>query len=92
MMMKLIPYLSAALILLIGQTGVSGQAKAACLSPAESRQVIKSGGAMPFSVALRRAGIEGKVVRVALCMPGPVYQVSVLGRDGNLRSVTIPAK
>jgi hypothetical protein len=66
---------------------------AACLSAAESRQVVASGQAMPLSQALSRAGITGKPVNVALCTGGRgyVYQVTVREPNGNLRTVTIPA-
>jgi hypothetical protein len=69
-------------------------AAAACLSPAESRQVVASGQAMPLSQALSRAGITGTPVNVALCEAGRgyVYQVTVRDRTGNLAKVTIPAR
>lgn len=69
------------------------EAAAACLSAAQSRQVVASGQAMPLSQALARAGIGGTPVNVALCEAGRgyVYQVSVREPNGTLRTVTIPA-
>jgi uncharacterized membrane protein YkoI len=68
-------------------------AATACLSPEQSRQVVASGEAMTLSQALRRAGVSGTPVNVALCPGGGgyVYQVSVREPDGTLRTVTIPA-
>lgn len=67
-------------------------AGAACLSAAESRQVVASGQAVPLSRALARAGITGKPVNVALCTGGGgyVYEVSIR-ENGSLRTVVIPA-
>ena len=67
-------------------------AQAACLSAAESRQVVASGQAMPLSQALARAGVSGTPVNVALCTGGGgyVYEVSIR-ENGSLRKVVIPA-
>jgi uncharacterized membrane protein YkoI len=69
-------------------------AAAACLSAAESRQVVASGQAMPLSQALARAGITGKPVNVALCGGNGgrwVYEVTVRERDGSLQTHRISA-
>ncbi len=69
-------------------------ASAVCLSQAESYEFVKSGRVLPLSKAIRRAGIKGKVVKVALCKTPdtpPRYRLSVIGRGGNLRQVVIPA-
>lgn len=73
---------------------VADPAYAACLSDGESRQVVASGQAVPLSTALRRAGVQGEVVRVALCQQGGgyVYQLSILQSGGRLQSLTIPAR
>jgi len=69
-------------------------AHAACVSQQEARQFVKSGQAIPLSQALQRAGISGKVVRVALCKTRgnpPFYRLAVLGPGGYLNKVVIPA-
>ncbi len=68
-------------------------ALAQCASPAEARRAVAAGKAVPLSVALRRAGISGQVVRVDLCRDGrrSVYRMRVLDRKGRLRQMVIPA-
>ena len=68
-------------------------ALAQCASPAEARRAVAAGKAAPLSVALRRAGVSGQVVRVALCRNGrrSVYRIGVLDRKGRLRQMVIPA-
>jgi len=70
---------------------VSADAK--CVSAAQARRAIAAGKAVPLSVALRRAGISGQVVRVALCRNGggAVYRIGVLDKKGRLRQAVIPA-
>ncbi|SCZ24334.1 PepSY domain-containing protein [Afifella marina] len=91
-MMMLRRFLSLSVLLL--SLLVAGEAAAACLGPGEARQVVASGQAVPLSQALRRAGISGEVVDVKLCEAGGgyVYQASVLGPDGRLQRVNIPAR
>ena len=64
-----------------------------CASPAEARRAVAAGQAVPLSVALQQAGISGQVVRVALCRKGrrAFYRLSVLGANGRLRQMVIPA-
>ena len=64
-----------------------------CASPAEARRAVAAGKAVPLSVALRRAGISGQVVRVALCRDGrrAEYRLGLLDGQGRLRQVVIPA-
>ncbi|HSG96237.1 MAG TPA: hypothetical protein VLA28_12010 [Afifellaceae bacterium] len=67
-----------------------------CASPAEARRAVATGKAMPLSVALQRAGISGQVVRVALCRKNrksrrAFYRLAVLGHNGILQQVVIPA-
>ena len=68
-------------------------ALAQCASPAEARRAVSAGKAVPLSLALRRAGVSGQVVRVALCRNGrrSVYRIGVLDRKGRLRQMVIPA-
>ncbi len=71
-----------------------GAANAVCLSQAESYRFVKSGQVLPLSVAIKRAGVRGKVVRVALCKTRngpPRYRLAVLGPGGRLNKVVIPA-
>ena len=85
---------SAALALALGLGPLATPASAACLSPAESRDVLASGHVMPLSRALRRAGIDGQPVgRPRLCEGGGgwFYRVKVLDRRGGVTPVEIPA-
>ena len=69
-------------------------ASAACLSPAESREILASGQVMPLSQAIRQAGIRGQPVGQArLCenRGGWFYRVKVLDRRGEVTRVEIPA-
>jgi len=72
---------------------VAGGAEAACLGSGEARQAVSSGQAMPLSAALARAGVSGEVVDVQLCEEGGryVYHASVLGPDGRVTQVSVPA-
>ena len=74
----------------------SAPALAQCASPAEARRAVKAGKAVPLSVALQRAGVSGQVVRVALCRKGrnsrrAFYQLTVLGPNGGVQRMDIPA-
>ena len=69
-------------------------ANAACVSQQEARQFVKSGQAISLSEAIRRSGVSGKVVRAALCKSRgspPEYRLAVLGPDGHLNKIVIPA-
>ncbi|WP_026380592.1 PepSY domain-containing protein [Afifella pfennigii] len=70
-----------------------GEAAAACLGSGEARQAVSSSRAMPLSAALARAGIAGEVVSVQLCEEGGryVYRAAVLGPDGRVNQVSVPA-
>ncbi|MBZ8133920.1 PepSY domain-containing protein [Afifella sp. IM 167] len=83
-----IPALALALLPLL-----AAGAQAACLGSGEARQVVSSGQAMPLSAALSRAGVSGEVVNVQLCEEGGryVYHASVLGSDGRVSQVSVPA-
>ena len=70
-------------------------ANAACLSQAESYRFVKSGQVLPLSKALKRAGVSGRVVRVALCKTRngpPRYRLAVIDQRGNLIKMAIPAR
>lgn len=68
-------------------------AQVRCLADAQIRELVESRNVMSLSSALRSAGIRGKIVSAKLCYEGqrPVYQVSVLRPDGQVRQVSVPA-
>ena len=71
--------------------GLAAAAEAQCFSPKETKQKIKRGEAISISKALRRANVRGRVVKARLCR-GPVYNVTVLGPNGALQHISIPAR
>ena len=83
----------AAALALAALAALPAAAEAQCVNAAQARRAIAAGKAVPLSVALRRAGISGQVVRVALCRTGrgAVYRIGVLDRKGRLRQEVIPA-
>ncbi len=86
-----LPHLLAASLIALAASATPAMAQ--CASPAEARRAVAAGMAVPLSVALRRAGISGQVVRVALCREGgrAVYRIGVLDGKGRLRQMVIPA-
>lgn len=83
----------AGLAVALGTLALVHPASAACLSPQQTRAAVAAGEAVRLATALRRAGIDGEAVNAVLCgSPGAyVYQVQVLGPDGSLRQVNVPA-
>jgi hypothetical protein len=84
----------AAALLAISMAGLPSAGLAqACVSRAESRQLLEQGQVTPLPEALRQAGLEdGRVVDAQLCRAGGgfVYRVRIL-QNGQVRGTNVPA-
>lgn len=84
-----------ALVLAFAVAGGPALAQA-CLNPAERRQAVQAGQAMPLTQATRQLRPEhrGEVVNARLCRAGNglVYLLTVLDRHGKVMRLRLDAR
>jgi len=71
-------------------------AHAGCMPLGSAGGLISKNGLIPGTVAVNKAQAKGggKVIKIVLCQNGNsfVYQATVLGKQGDVKNVTINAK
>jgi len=87
---------SAATLALLAAVLASPAGAQGCLAPAERRQAIASGDAVPLRVAVEavRASVPGRLIRADLCQGsgGLVYRLSMLEPRGAIRFALVDGK
>jgi uncharacterized membrane protein YkoI len=76
-------------------SSAAAQERPACLTSAEQRAAIAAREAIPLAAArqMLRQRMGGELLRARLCRESRrlVYLLTVLGRDGKVRQVTVDA-
>lgn len=91
----MIPRLAALAFLLMITSTLAGEPvepDLVCLTPAAADTALREGRVMRFTEIARR--LDGEIVRAELCdgREGPVYRVTLFGRDGRVRRVLADAR
>jgi hypothetical protein len=89
-------FLALGMVTLLGSYTVPLRAQGNCMTFGQARQAGLFAGIKLRSAAAVKQAVEsrtgGKVVSFVVCSPGPVYQLTVIGKNGNVVTVTEPAQ